>query len=53
VSSATRGRDGVGRESGVEVSLTFAQWLTFRDGKLARLKVEMPDEGQRTLTDRS
>ena len=41
--------DGVGRESGVEASLTFHQWLMFRDGKLARLRVELPDQKELEL----
>ena len=43
--------DGIGRGSGVEVSLTFIQWLTFRDQKLARLEVEMPDQKELELAD--
>jgi ketosteroid isomerase-like protein len=41
--------DGVGRESGVEASLTFVHWLTYRDGQLYKLRVEMPDERERKL----
>lgn len=41
--------DGVGRESGVEASLTFAHSLAYRDGKLYRLRVDMPDEGEKKL----
>ncbi|MGH2981612.1 MAG: nuclear transport factor 2 family protein [Solirubrobacterales bacterium] len=43
--------DGVGRGSGVQASLTFIQWLSFRDGKLARLVVEMPDQKELDLDD--
>jgi ketosteroid isomerase-like protein len=43
--------DGIGRGSGVEVSLTFIQWLTFSNGKLARLEVEMPDQKELELAD--
>lgn len=41
--------DGVGRESGVGASLTFHQWLTFQDGKLLRLRVELPDQKELEL----
>ncbi len=41
--------DGVGRESGVEASLTFHQWLTFQDGMLTRLRVELPDQKELEL----
>ena len=41
--------DGVGRESGVEASLTFAHSLAYRDGKLYRLRVDMPNEGEKKL----
>jgi ketosteroid isomerase-like protein len=43
--------NGIGRGSGVKASLTFVQWLTFRDGKLARLEVEMPDQKELELAD--
>jgi hypothetical protein len=41
--------DGVGRESGIEASLTFHHWLTFRDGKLSHLRVELPDQKELEL----
>jgi hypothetical protein len=41
--------EGIGRGSGVEASLTFTHWLSFRDGKLARLLVELPDQKELDL----
>jgi ketosteroid isomerase-like protein len=41
--------EGVGRESGVEASLTFHHWLTFQDGKLSRLRVDLPDQKELEL----
>jgi ketosteroid isomerase-like protein len=39
--------EGVGRSSGVEVSMTVSHWLTFQDGMLSGITVMTPEAAER------
>ena len=39
--------EGVGRGSGVEVSMTVSHWLTFREGKVSAVRVLTPEAAER------
>jgi ketosteroid isomerase-like protein len=39
--------EGVGRESGAEVSMTVSHWLTFREGQVSAVRVLTPEAAER------
>jgi len=45
--------EGVGRGSGVEVSMTVSHWLTFREGLVSAVRVLTPEAAERRREARS